>query len=51
MILVLKEKVLPFPNVIVCSLLDFRSGSFGNEVSRVLGGGLVPGLIQLACLY
>jgi hypothetical protein len=30
----------------LCSLLCFRSGPFGNEVSRVLGGGLVPGLIQ-----
>lgn len=24
----------------------FRYGPFGNEVSRVLGGGLVPGLFQ-----
>lgn len=23
----------------------FRSGLFGNEVARVLGGGLVPGIV------
>lgn len=26
---------------------DFRVGSFGTEVSRVLGGGLVPGIIEI----
>ena len=33
----------------LCCVLRFyfRSGPFGNEVSRVLGGGLVPGLAQL----
>jgi len=25
---------------------NFRSGPFGDEVSRVLGGGLVPGSFQ-----
>lgn len=32
--------------VISFYVLFFMSGLFGNEVSRVLGGGLVPGLIQ-----
>lgn len=26
-------------------VLVFRSGSFGSEVARVLGGGLVPGFL------
>lgn len=35
------------PLFLYCVLgFDFRSGPFGNEVSRVLGGGLVPGLIH-----
>lgn len=27
-----------------------RPGLFGNEVARVLGGGLVPGQAQVSCL-
>ncbi|KAG4384859.1 hypothetical protein GLYMA_13G353300v4 [Glycine max] len=37
-----------FSQILYCAVyFDFRSGSFGNEVSTVLGGGLVPGSLTL----
>jgi len=35
-----------FQGLYCVACFNFRSGPFGDEVSRVLGGGLVPGSFQ-----